>query len=137
MSLYLDCYHPVTFSSVSNFIITLYVRSLFSDYILGTLKFVPVDEVTNNVRNKELQLHKGAAEKTDVMGNMSSLDPQHLVEGGSKGGLHFWKFDSEEPVEIFLLLGGEPVIQCLSFCWCMCLCICCTIEIKVVYVCNA
>ena len=44
--------HTVSFSTVSNFVITFYVKSLMSEYIVGTIKFTPLPEMLNNLKNR-------------------------------------------------------------------------------------
>eukprot|EP01112_Ceratiomyxa_fruticulosa_P012371 TRINITY_DN3420_c0_g1_i1.p1 TRINITY_DN3420_c0_g1~~TRINITY_DN3420_c0_g1_i1.p1 ORF type:complete len:1058 (-),score=232.48 TRINITY_DN3420_c0_g1_i1:937-4110(-) len=40
--------HNLSFSSLANFVITVYVRSMLADHILGTVKFTPAYEVVSN-----------------------------------------------------------------------------------------
>mmetsp|Transcript_9273 Transcript_9273/g.28660 ORF Transcript_9273/g.28660 Transcript_9273/m.28660 type:complete len:930 (+) Transcript_9273:154-2943(+) len=61
----------LTFTVLSNFTITFFVRGLLGKHILGTLEFVPWEEVQNNRRATTPSLFDALGEQSDLSVNMT------------------------------------------------------------------
>lgn len=126
-----------SFASLSNFVVTFYVRGWLSDHILGTIKLLPLDEVLQNDPAKVLRLldHQQLAHGSsgvaapraptrtkvdEIMGDNCEADEQvkddyaRLEELAGKGGLLFSFMDHpedpEEMEEELLLISDDETL---------------------------
>jgi len=83
--------HNFSFSTLTNFVITFGVKSLFSDYILSTFKFTPLQEMLNNIRFRQQTRRKNKNNSNNLTdmstsNNTDTLDSNTYNNNNNNGG---------------------------------------------------